>query len=150
MTPASRRPGSARRTCRDPRRGPRPRSDPRPPARSDLLELGILVGHDLVDVRDVLVGELLELLLRADEVIFRDATVSLKFLELLLRVPPDVPNGNPALLTAVMDQLDQLLPALLGQWRAGPPDHAASLPGVIPRSLAMMAFSIEAIAFRSK
>ena len=61
------------------------------------------MGHDLVDVRDVLVRELLELTLGAYQVIFRDAALALKFLELFLRMTADVPNGNPSLLTAVMD-----------------------------------------------
>ena len=64
-------------------------------------------------------------------------------------MPPDVPNGNPALLAAMMDQLDQLLPALLGQGGKLGRITVPSLPGVIPRSLAMMAFSIAPIAFRS-
>ena len=43
----------------------------------------------------------------AHEVIFRDAAVALKLLELFLGVPPDVPNGHPALLAAMVDQLDR-------------------------------------------
>ena len=107
------------------------------------------MGHDVVDVRDVLVRELLELLLGAHEVIFRDAALSLKFLELFLRVPPDVPNGNPALLATVMDQLDQLLAPLLGQGGKLSRITVPSLLGVIPRSLDMMDFSIAPIALRS-
>ena len=101
---------------------------------------------DLVDLRDVLVGQLLELLLRAHEVIFRDAALALKLLELFLRVPADVPNGNPALLGPVVDQLHSSLRRSSVSGGKLSRITVPSLHGVIPRSLDMMAFSIAPIA----
>src|SRR5205085_7997505 len=62
-SPATPRPGSARRTCPDPRTG-RPTCRPcRGPRRLplDLHQLRLFVRDDLVDLRDVLVRQLLEL-----------------------------------------------------------------------------------------
>ena len=80
---------------------------------------------DLVDLRDVLVGELLKLLLGSLQLIFRDRALALKLLQLVLRVAADVPDGNASLLGAMVDLLDELLAALLGERREGEADHAA-------------------------
>jgi len=46
-------------------------------------------------------------------------------LDRLLRVPPDVADGHPSLLRALVGELDEVATALLRQGREGQPDHVA-------------------------
>ena len=50
-------------------------------SRSDGHDLGFLLGHVLVDILDVTVGEILDLLLQAVQIVLRDVTVFLEFLD---------------------------------------------------------------------
>ena len=59
----------------------------------------------------MLVRELLELLLRTMDVVFAHVLG----LDRILRMTPNVPDGDPSVLRKPMDDLDELLAALLGQ-----------------------------------
>ena len=75
--------------------------------------------------------------------------LSLKLLHIILRVSPDVADGDAALFRPMMHLLHELLPALLRERREGEAYHLSVVDGVIPRSLCWIAFSICAIEFLS-
>src|SRR5579862_6988763 len=66
--------------------------------RSDLHDLGFFVLQQIVDLPDVLVGELLHSRLRRALVVVADVAVPHALLEMLDRVAPHVSNGDPSLL----------------------------------------------------
>src|SRR5215469_15376750 len=65
------------------------------PARSDFEELGFLGGQDLVDVGDVLVGELLHLVLGAALLVLGDLAVLEQGLELSVGVAAHAAHRHP-------------------------------------------------------
>src|SRR5207245_9761260 len=89
---------------------------------SDFEQLPFLGGQHLVDLCDVVIGDPLEVLLLAAQVIFGDLTLALQVLHLVLHVAPDVSDGHPALLCPLTSHLDQLLAPVLGEGREGEPD----------------------------
>src|SRR5262249_18941071 len=84
---------------------------------SDLEQLDFLVFDQLVNVGYVLVGQVLELLLRAANLILARLTVLDQPLQLLLGLAPDVANGDLGLLALVPGHLDHVASALLGHLR---------------------------------
>ncbi len=83
------------------------------------------------------------------QVIFRDLVLVLKPLERLLRVPPDVADGDPGLLGPLVHDLDQLLATLLGERREREADHVAVVRRREAEVAGMIAFSIAPMAFLS-
>ena len=79
----------------------------------------------LVDLGDVLVGELLQLLLGPVELVDGDLAVLLERLELVAGRPPQVADRDPALLGLVLDHLHQLLASLGRELREHQADHLA-------------------------
>src|ERR687892_496446 len=91
----------------------------------DLQELLLLVRQELVDPGHVLIGELLQLLLRPVQIVLRDLAVLLEPLQLFLGVTADVPHSHLAVLRPAVHDLDQFLAALLGELWERQPDHLA-------------------------
>src|SRR5688500_14583728 len=75
---------------------------PDPPGALDLPQLLLLGGKELIDLRDVLIRLLLEILLRATQIVLRDLAVLLHLLELVLRVTTNVPDGDTAFFGAMV------------------------------------------------
>src|SRR5438270_1251341 len=92
--------------------------------------LPLLGGQHLVDLGDVVIGDPLEILLLAAQVILGDLTLALEVLHLVLRVAPDVADGHPALLRPLTSHPDQLLAPVLGEGREGEPDDGPVVGGV--------------------
>ena len=67
--------------------------------------------------RDVLLGDLLELLLGAGHVVLADLAVLGQPVQLVLGVPADVADRDPRVLGLLVRDLDELLAALLGELR---------------------------------
>src|SRR4051794_27378185 len=65
---------------------------------SDLEELGLLVLHQVVDLAHVLVGDLLQLLLGACDVVLADLAVLGQAVQLVLGVPAHVADRHPGVL----------------------------------------------------
>src|SRR5438874_2129437 len=84
---------------------------------SYLEELGFLVLEGVVGLLDEVVGELLQLLLRACHVVLADLAVAGVLVECFFRVPADVTDGDAPLLRLVPRHLDELLASLLGELR---------------------------------
>src|SRR2546425_4826763 len=103
---------------------------PGPPFGSDFEQIPFLGGQHLVDLGDVMVGNPLEVLLLAAEVIFGDLALALQVLHLVLHVAPDVADGNPALLRPLTSHPDQFLAPVLGEGREAEPDDGPVVGGV--------------------
>ena len=73
----------------------------------------------------------------------------LKLLHIILRVPPNVPNGDAPLLGPVMHLLHQLLAPLLGERRERQADHLSVVRRRDPQVACWIAFSTWAIEFLS-
>src|SRR6478735_3081395 len=97
----------------------------RVPICSDLEQLGLLVLEHLVDRVGVLLGDAVEPLLGAGDVVLADLAVLLELLEALLGGPTQVANGDAAVLGLGPSDLDVLLAALLGQLREVAAQHLA-------------------------
>src|SRR3954469_598248 len=97
--------------------------------RSDLEQLGLLVLEQVVDGVRVLLGRGVETLLGTRHVVLPDLVVLLHLLQLLLRVTPEVADGDAALLGLVARDLDVLLAPLLGQLREDATDQLAVVGG---------------------
>src|SRR5262249_51901575 len=95
------------------------------PDPSVLEELLLLVAQHRVDLTHDFVGETLELLLDAVELVLRQVAVLLLLLELVPDVPAYVADRDPALLGSSLHHLHQRLAAVGPQLRAGQPDHRA-------------------------
>ncbi len=76
----------------------------------------------------MIVGEILELLLRPAHLVLRDAEA----LEIVLRMPPHIPDGDAAFLCQLADEPDQLAAALLGERGEGKPDDVPVVRGIQP------------------
>src|SRR5690606_38817324 len=94
----------------------------RPSDRHQLLFLGL---DHLVDVLDRAVGDLLDLVLAAPHVVFRDFFFLQQLAELVDRVTADVADRDLGAFTLGVDDLGQFATALLGQGRQVDPDHRA-------------------------
>src|SRR6202042_1237833 len=89
---------------------------------SDLEKLGFLVLEQLVHLRDVALGQLIELALRAAAVVLARVAVLDQLLDRVLGVPPDVADRDPAVLRLVPGDLDEVTAGLLGPLREDDPD----------------------------
>src|SRR5262245_34107083 len=121
-------------SCRSRSRGwwQRPRQRARDPRGSDLEQLLLLVLEGLVHLVFLLVGELVELLLRPVEVVGGNVPVLLQSLEIVAGRPPRVPDGDPAVLGHALHHPHQLLAPLLGEGREVEPDDVAVVAGGQP------------------
>ena len=105
--------------------------------------------EEIVDLGDVLVGELLGALLGAPLLVVADVAVSDELLEMVHAVPADVANGDPALLGEVADDLDQLLRRSSVSCGIGSRIILPSFEGVSPSSDSWSARSIDLIELGS-
>jgi hypothetical protein len=79
-------------------------------------QLGLFLGEHLVDFGDVLVGQLLDIILRTTLVVLGDFTpCSSRILELRIGIATQIAHGNLGILAFVLDHLDQVAAALFGQ-----------------------------------
>src|SRR3954462_3649167 len=92
------------------------------PGRSHFHDLGFFRLDQVVDLVDVVVVNLLQLFFRMLDVILGDA---LQLLERFARVGTRVPNGDLPFLGELVDDLRELLAALLVHRRQGHPDDRA-------------------------
>src|SRR5262245_58303616 len=96
---------------------------------SDLQDLRFLALENLVDLGDVVIGELLGTLFSPTLLVVPHVAVADELLEMVDAVAPDVPHGDPPFLGQVADHLDQLLAPLLRQRRDRQPDDLAVIRG---------------------
>src|SRR6266853_5618940 len=94
---------------------------------SDLRHFRLLPPGDLLDALDELIGQLLQSLLGALFVLHRDAAavLFLRPAKMVERIATAVADGDPRLLCALVDLLDELFAAVLGQLRQHEPDDLA-------------------------
>ena len=93
------------------------------PAGSDLHQFLLFLGEQLVDLRDVAVGELLHLVLRLALGILGELLVLEQGLDLGVGVAADIADRDPCALAFVADDLDHIAAALFSQRRQGHPDR---------------------------
>src|SRR6185312_9981712 len=91
----------------------------------DLHDLGFFALEQVVDLRDVLVRELLHAPLGRALVVVADVASASQLLEVLDRVAPDIAHRDAALLRHLPDDLDEVLAPLLGELRDRQPDQLA-------------------------
>src|SRR5262249_33728838 len=89
---------------------------------SDLHQLVLFALEHPVDLRDELIGELLELLLGPLALILGDLAVLDVLVDLFLGVATDVAHGDASVLGAIAHRLRELLATLLGERRKAEPD----------------------------
>src|SRR6185437_15511729 len=82
-----------------------------------LHDLGFFALQEVVDLRDMLVGQLLHPALGGVLVVVADLAVLDQVLEVPHHVAADVPDGDPPLLGHVARDLDELLAPLLRELR---------------------------------
>ena len=80
----------------------------------DLLFFGMT---DAIQFSHETVGQFLKLIFAALAVIFRNHLLGLKVLDVLHHIAADVAHGNPRFFETVMDFLDQVPTAILGERR---------------------------------
>src|SRR3972149_4321024 len=85
-----------------------------------LQELCLLLLSQAVHLSDETIGDLLEAVLGAALVVFRDMLVLLEAPQVLQTVATDVANGHAPFFHLLVDDPGQLAPSLLGQRRGGP------------------------------
>src|SRR5262245_24452414 len=90
---------------------------------SDLQQLFLFLGQHGVDIVHVPVGELLDLLLGATILVFRDQPLLEHLLELVHEVVAHRANRDARTLGLVLGDLGELLAALLRHGRQGQADH---------------------------
>src|SRR5437773_8609518 len=78
-------------------------------------QLGVLLRLDVVDQRHVLIGDLLYFVEAPAIVVFRDFVIFEELLELLIRLAPDQSHAVAPFLGVLVNELRQLLAALLGE-----------------------------------
>src|SRR5579859_3639759 len=88
----------------------------------DLEQLRFLVFEQLVHLGDIGVGELVELALGPADLVLASVAVLDQLVERVLRVPPDVADGDPAVLRLAVSDPDVLAPAFLGEFGEDHPD----------------------------
>ena len=92
---------------------------------SDLHQFLFLLGAHLVDLFDVLVGEVLNVLFGLLLVVLGQLTLLLGLLNVVDCVAADVADGDLGILGVFADLLREILAALLGQLREDEADNAA-------------------------
>src|SRR4051794_31169554 len=97
---------------------------------SYLDELGFLVLEHLVDRVGVLLGDAVESLLGAGDVVLADLAILLELLQAVLGGTPQVADRDPAVLGLGARDLDVLLAALLGELGEDAAQHLAVVGGV--------------------
>src|ERR1700737_3090783 len=93
--------------------------------RSDLEQLAFLVLDALVDLPDILVGGLVEVLLRVFDLVLSGLAVLFDAVELFHRLTPDVAHRHPGILALRLGLLYKVAAPLLGQLWDRHPDHVA-------------------------
>src|ERR1700730_4230028 len=93
--------------------------------RSDLEQLAFFVLDELVDLPDILLGGLVEVLLRVFDVVLSGLAVLFDAVEFFHRLTPDVAHRHPGILALRLGLLDKIAAPLLGQLRDRYPDHVA-------------------------
>src|SRR5436190_8002810 len=96
---------------------------------SDLEDLGFLALQQLIDLLRVVVGELLDALLRAVLLVLADLALVDELLEVVDRVAADVAHCDAPLLGHPAHDLDELLAALLRELRDRQPNQLAVVRG---------------------
>ena len=86
---------------------------------SDFKDLLFLGGKDVVQFLDGSVGELLNLFLGFEAVVFGYISLFLEILEHFVGIPADISDGHLEFLTGFGHAFYDLFPALLGQRRDG-------------------------------
>src|SRR5215469_526289 len=104
---------------------PRPADGLKARVRSDLQELRLFRREDLVNVGDVLVGELLDFVLRAALLVLGDLAVLEQGFELRVGVAAHAAHGPPSGFRLLARHLDDLLAPLLGERGHAYADHVA-------------------------
>src|ERR1700738_448785 len=97
--------------------------------RSDLEQLAFLVLDELVVLPDILVGGLVEVLLRVFDLVLSGLAVLFDAVELFHRLTPDVAHRHPGILALRLGLLDKVAAPLLGQLRDRHPGHVAGFGG---------------------
>ena len=92
---------------------------------SDLHQFLFLLGAHLVDLLDVLVGEILNVLFGLLLVVLGQFALLLGLLDVVDCVAADVADGDLGILGVFADLLREILAALLGQLREDEADNAA-------------------------
>ena len=92
---------------------------------SDLHQFLFLLGAHLVDLLDVLVGEVLDILFGLLLVVLGQFPLLLGLFDVVNRVAADVADGDLGVLGIFADLLREILAALLGQLREDEADDAA-------------------------
>src|SRR4051794_19917455 len=111
---------------------------------SDLHDLGLFALQEVVDLCDVVVGELLHALLGGALLVVADVAVLDQVPEVLDRVTTNVSHRDATLLRHLPGDLHVFLAALLGQLRNGQADHLAvarrsqSEVGLLDRTLDLL------------
>src|SRR2546428_10000043 len=83
----------------------------------------LLLLQELVHLRDVFVGGLLDLVVTTALLVLGDLLVARHRLELVVRLAPNVPDRDTGFLGVLGDRFRELLPALLGRGWDREPDH---------------------------
>src|SRR5690625_4161862 len=94
---------------------------------SDLEQLSLLAGEEVVDGVDALLRQALELLLRAVDLVLADLAVLLQPVELVLGLAPDAADRDPGVLRLGLGEPDVVAAPLLGE---GGQDDADDVPVV--------------------
>src|SRR5690348_17893902 len=93
--------------------------------RSDLKQFRFFMFEQLVHLRDIGVREVLEFPLRPAPLVFASVAGLDQLVQRVLGVPPDVADGDLALLGLAVGDLDVLPAPLLGQFGEDNPDDRA-------------------------
>src|SRR5579862_8840243 len=99
---------------------------------SDLEDLSLLPLDGVVDSRDELIGDLLHVDQLRGHLVFADVALLLDTTQVVDLVPTDVANRHTRFLGLAVDDLDEILAALLGELRDRDPDHLAVVARVEP------------------
>src|ERR1700733_724424 len=91
----------------------------------DLEEFGFLVFEQLVDLRHIAVGEIFEFALSPAYVVLARVAVLDQLVEGVLGMPPDIADGDAAVLGLMPGHLHEFLAALLGKLGENDPDDRA-------------------------
>src|SRR5688572_19601773 len=83
----------------------------------DFLDFGVFAGAQLVNLFNVLVGELLQVRLAAFQVVLGDHLLFFKFAQVIVGGTANVSHRHPRFFQPVMNDFDQVLAALFSQWR---------------------------------
>src|SRR6266508_992409 len=96
----------------------------------DRQQIRFLALEHLVDLGDVSVGELLHIDLRMSLIVLRDFVILEQFLQVFVRVAPDIANRDTRVLSLVANHLDQFLAPIFRERRHRHPDQVAGGCGI--------------------